>query len=797
MKRSSLVVALVTGLIVSPTLAAVKISTASEFAAMAEAPDGSYELSADIDLAGSGYTPIAEFSGSLDGAGHVITGLGAQPIFTIFKGSVRALTVDGTVDGANTVWLGDNIGVFCLTADASTFADCVVRGYTLKPTDNRKGSNGLFASVVKDHTTFERCLADAGCELNGNGFKGNNLGGFIGRADLSSNVLNDRLFTLVDCTNRASVVSTTEWTSNGFGTGGFFGSVGYVNYNNRNPDAHFIRCHNEGSVSVVWGAANYNSANLGGFVGNASPGLTLKLVFTECVNSADICAGIPANGVSGFVGFCEKGVCLDFNLCVNRGRIGYGSTGTKYAHKYAGGFVGTHNKPTPTDSIRIMNSANYGDVCGASAGGFLGRLYDTDSANQHVTTGAYALHNSANYGVIDAYNGNNAAFGGEFFGSFAYTTVENVSFVADNCHTANETYYGSMSPGMTEYSVTNCKTQDDAADVALAALNAVAAGEDEYADWRMGRESGLPELAIAYAGGEVVTPVVKLGEPTAAMDDGGRYATFSAAVTNCTLTTGTLRLVVNGRVAKEWPLAAGVFSETVKVAGARLNAYSFVAEGSREEGEASDSVAGEIFATRRVDWFDVDFSGTGYRAGDDWTMTSRDPYGAWSGVAKGDSTLDTASGTVTFVPTFAGELVYTPKRASEKGADVVLSGRACVVEADKSTRAADAQLSLAFERDDQTGRYFPTVCLNGTWTRFGELGFAKGAWVDYTVEADHASANAPRVRIAVDGETSDWLPVVVPSGRSVKSVSFTGGSFGDFGAFYYSRRAEGFVLIVR
>ncbi len=60
-------------------LAATRITTRAELAAIANDLAGAYELGCDIDLAGEPWTPIGnnfhKFTGSLDGCGHVISNL--------------------------------------------------------------------------------------------------------------------------------------------------------------------------------------------------------------------------------------------------------------------------------------------------------------------------------------------------------------------------------------------------------------------------------------------------------------------------------------------------------------------------------------------------------------------------------------------------------------------------------------------------------------------------------------------------------------------------------------------------
>src|SRR5574344_690906 len=107
----------------------VDLGSAAEFVSnLTENPAGDYKLTTNIDLTGAGYTTIAEFSGTLDGAGHTLSGLGAQALCVTNSGSIAGLTIDG----AGTTWTQSDVGIFCCVSFGGKFTDCVVKGYTLK-----------------------------------------------------------------------------------------------------------------------------------------------------------------------------------------------------------------------------------------------------------------------------------------------------------------------------------------------------------------------------------------------------------------------------------------------------------------------------------------------------------------------------------------------------------------------------------------------------------------------------------------------------------------------------------------
>ena len=88
----------------------IHITTASELAAISNDTNGSYVLDNDIHLSGT-WTPINEFYGSFDGAGHKITGLRINSTGSMLglfksiglKGEVKNIDVYGSINGASLI----------------------------------------------------------------------------------------------------------------------------------------------------------------------------------------------------------------------------------------------------------------------------------------------------------------------------------------------------------------------------------------------------------------------------------------------------------------------------------------------------------------------------------------------------------------------------------------------------------------------------------------------------------------------------------------------------------------------
>lgn len=768
--------------------AATEIATAAEFIAAMSVPDGEYVLTADIDLTGSGYTSVALFSGSLDGAGHAITGLGSQSLVVKLTGSITALTIDGTASGVNTERAADNAGIFCDAMENATLEDCSLRGYTLRPTAARAGSIGLMVGKGAGVCTLVRCIVESDCLMESTGGNiGNNMGGLIGYFDTDSRK-NEVVLSIEDCTNNAAIRSVGENALNASATGGIIGSVSRSSYVDTTPEVRVTRCVNNGSFTAVNG---WTSSNFGGIVGMVGAGSPLKLTLTGCINTANaVLKGAPSNALGGMLARSNRAVLLEMTGCVNRGNLGYWENGSAGASTCAGGLVGEVYNLWSSDSILIRNCANYGDVAAVSAAGFVALIVDSQGSwDAPRNKLKFQLLNSANYGKTE---GTSA---GEAFAKIQFATVEDVTADVDNCWTATDAYYALMPEGAV-FTKTRCQTAETGDAAALAALNEVAETAEGYAKWRLGKTTGHPELGIAGAGGVIVDPIFVHDEPVVDMSMDGRTATLAMSVSDCNL-TGTLKLYFNDALADEWPLSAGRFSKAIPVKKGKDYTFAFVWSGEVDGTEVADSFNGVFTATAHIDWFDVKFADAGYVYGANWIAESKDASGGlWFGAVAGDTELKESSRTVVFSEDFGGAITYKPRKRSEPGADARISGMARVSEADKSRHSLDAQFALAFEGDPATASFFPTVCVNGKWTRFGETGFAKGAWVGYSVVVDHSSADAPRIRVTVGSDASDWMPISVER-MSITGVRFAGGEFGDFSAYYLSRGGNGLMLLVR
>ena len=471
----------------------VEIFTAADFVAqMAANSNGWFVLKDNIDLTESGYVTVSRFGGVLDGEGHTLSGVGAQPLFDAVCGTIRNLTLDGTVGGNNTTIgfaAAENRGVLCNTLLWGEISDVRVKGYTVKAPSFAKTSwVGLIAGRVYNESDFVRCETEAGAELFGsnNGYGG----GFAGIIRVSGTAEHGPSF--YSCTNHAACAYSQDVYSGG-GLGGIVGNIASVT-----APCVISNCYNDGKVS-----SSYKCAVLGGIfgTGGAAAGNDGKMLVAGCENVGEVTATASSGGfyLGGIGG--QSTSCIVLSNCVNRAVI---STASK--DSYCGGLCNhRHNGEIGKDMIqRYYNCANYGDITATvQAGGFSAGSRSNDD---YSGTGVY-YKNCANYGTISS----------EITDEFipAGTEAKNRKYYARSNRTVENSfamsrhieYFNEVHPAdKWWFTVTDCVTAGDegySASAAASTLNAGAAALG-LSKWRV-TERGVPELVSIV--GDVVSNI--------------------------------------------------------------------------------------------------------------------------------------------------------------------------------------------------------------------------------------------------------------------------------------------------
>lgn len=473
---------------------ATDIGTAEQFAsALAADPDGEYTLTADIDLSGAGYTTIAEFSGTLDGAGHTISGLGSTTLFTTFSGAMSNLTVDG---GGSTykVPKSTSWAPICITAKGADFTDVTVKGYTISWAENYVTASSFFAAQVtttaEKGTTYTRCQTDVSCvHTPGNNCCGGGLAGKVSRdAAFYGTVLS-----MVCCTNNATIDNPGSNNSSQ-GIGGLVGilSVSVEAQNGVMPRVIFDRCVNNGTLTSTG-----SNDSMGGLIGQVFGGNAKSstkgtdLVILGCENYG--CVSCTSTGTSnigyfgGLIGQISSYGSASITGCVNHADISAVAITTGYN---GGGLIGKLS--TSLVPTKIVSCANYGEINAGTAGGIVGFV----DSNGGWNCGKCSWENCANYGAVrspyDDSLTHDEHHAGQMVGSIGSGTGKDCVFGIRNCWGLNGQFYGMVSKALDPADCFYSTAEGYSNAAAVSALNVIA-GQEGFVTWVQGRY--YPELA--------------------------------------------------------------------------------------------------------------------------------------------------------------------------------------------------------------------------------------------------------------------------------------------------------------
>lgn len=297
-------------------------------------------LTADVDVDGKLPMLTTTFKGVLDGNGKAISGI-TNTMFKQFEGTVRDLTLHGTIDAAA-------ISDFDTARKASSFA--------------MNASSAAFENLISDVNITNRRN-----DLNAGGIAGYVSGGT----------------SFINCAYNGTY--TVEWQGDNAGVGGIAGWS--------NGTVCFERCSFGGTLCVTGGASG-KQGRIGGILGYASND---TVTITNCYVTGTVESAITAGTdfVGGILGLNKKAsTTLEFcaNKATVKGAINAGGIlgGTNdnliITHctnyviptgKTAGSVVGTGGDKT----LRLEN-------CADAASGSALKLSGTDSNNKNCYTSA-------------------------------------------------------------------------------------------------------------------------------------------------------------------------------------------------------------------------------------------------------------------------------------------------------------------------------------------------------------------------------------------------------------------------
>ena len=350
----------------------------------ATASTASFLLTSDLDLSPlcssalrKSWDPIGNvssnekwvFRGTFDGGGHVITGLyidkekDYQGFFGYLEGSVRNLTLTGTVNGS------EYCGILAGKSRSSLIENCTVRGKVT----GQSYTGGMLGNAYYSELSY--CQNEA--EVNGQW----SVGGIAGYADFCPGICH--------CTNKGAV--------NGQTCGGI---AGYMN------GAKVFDCTNTGTVT----GSGYYAGGIGGYLWQGSK-------IYNCINYGAVTASDFAGGLGGFLS-CDaalyQGPATIAN-CINLGKVEI--TRGQYVGCLAG-FIGKREDQTlsPSESETnawVKNSFWQPSICGSypATGGGTGIAESNFALTEAQFKGApcdvvlyYAADGTGYNRLIDALN---------------------------------------------------------------------------------------------------------------------------------------------------------------------------------------------------------------------------------------------------------------------------------------------------------------------------------------------------------------------------------------------------------
>lgn len=470
----------------SPSVSAANISTADQFvASVAGDPTGTHTLTADIAL--SGWTPC-NFAGTLDGAGHKITGL-TGALFSNLTGTVKDLTIQGSATEI-AITADADFGVLAVVASGATVSGCTVSGFKLvsqQVTAKVYPGMGFFVGRAYDGCSFNACSVDSSCSVS----VGTDVlcGGIVGAVCRSVEFASVELAIFTECVNRANCTSAAADTAapDGGAFGGVLGS--FTNTKGNESTVQLRQCKNFGGMTVSESAINHTFGGIvGKYEGNTATTGDNTLSIVSCSNSGNGVNCSISGGMLGFGGsFCPKFL---IDMCVNDG-----SVSSKVSAGCYGGLIGYCLKPARNNTSMIRNSIFRGSItvdgsCNGASGAIGYMEFTTTTLGSNVKL---FMQNCSFEGEI---TGDNVALI-VVSGTKARTGTE---ITADNCWVSKDAprFVCSDPTGIT-FTEPNLQIHvagNDAAE--RTALDAVAAGVAEYLAWTVNASTGHPEPALPF-----------------------------------------------------------------------------------------------------------------------------------------------------------------------------------------------------------------------------------------------------------------------------------------------------------
>ena len=295
------------------------IKTADQLLAWMAAPTADAKLGADIDLAGKEVTPVAEFTGTLDGQGHSIknwTSAGV-PLIQVNKGTVKNVVLDAS---CKLTIVPGTLG-FIAATNEGTIDGCVNNANATCSVDLTEVTyfgaiTGRSTGVVKNCVNKGDITFESAADTKSN----NCIGGVVGQVAGTSGVV-----AIENCTNSGAVKYSSSGTPKNMYIGGVVGgsivNKKGANADNGLKDYGIVKgCTNTGAVSHIWAVNNSGSycdvGGVAGYIEGAIEGCTNKGTVT-LQDSEDKTTSSTRPALGGVVGYVTKSA----KNCTNEGTV--------------------------------------------------------------------------------------------------------------------------------------------------------------------------------------------------------------------------------------------------------------------------------------------------------------------------------------------------------------------------------------------------------------------------------------------------------------------------------------------
>jgi hypothetical protein len=366
------------------------VGTAVALQAINAAPTGSYYLTDDIDLDGVSWTPLANFAGTLDGQGYVISNL--------------------TIDQA----ASDNQGLIGSVGSDAKIKDLILDNFDIT---GRDGVSALVASQSSAGPLTVHNVVVRNSALTGENY----VGAVIGIADSVQEA------SIRDCTASDNTITAVGYSG---------GMIGYITADSSpTDDINIVNC------TVDGGAITHTESGIGGFVGlsEGEAGFSdEKVFFHGCTTSMQVISAQKDDSVQGTGGFAGTNIGWHWYVsCGSTGAMNI-TQGSELSWQAFGGFIGFDaglgsfiNCYATGDMTFDCTSLDGGTQL---IGGFIGKWDSNNNASNNTCKGCYATGNITFNNVEDD---NSIDYVGGFCGALILAGTQGGN-VIDRCYATGD-----------------------------------------------------------------------------------------------------------------------------------------------------------------------------------------------------------------------------------------------------------------------------------------------------------------------------------------------------------------------